>query len=394
MRTENKDEIIVVYPQGRIDSDNAQSFHEELKMSIGDCADKSVEINMENVDYISSAGLRVFLQLKKEGISFRITEVSINLYEIFSVTGFTEIFEVSKALRRISVDGCKILGKGFYGTVYRIDSDTIVKVYNSPDSIPMIKNEQLKARQAFLKGIPTAISFDLVKVDENYGAVFELLNARTFNDIIIEEPERTDEIIEIYVDFLKKVHATEMDHGSLPYSAGIYEAYLDTIREYLTDEQYSVLKEYFSEFPEDDHFVHGDFQLKNVMMTNGEPMLIDMDTLSAGHSIFDLAGLYVTYCSFREDEPDNSMIFFGISNETAEHIWDRVIKLYYGDRSDEELIAIQNRICLMAAIRFLYLIKISELKNNEFAEIRIRHNKEHIRDLLNRVDGLYFEDNR
>lgn len=391
MNIDKNDKVIVIYPSGRIDSNNAQSFLEELKTSIKNRGDRAVEINMENVDYISSAGLRVFLQLKKDGINFKITEVSLNLYETFSLTGFTEILDVNKALRRISVDGCKVLGKGFYGTVYRIDSDTIVKVYNTPDSIPMIKNEQLRAKQAFIKGIPTSISFDLVKVGENYGSVFELLDARTFNDIIIEEPERKDEIIKIYVDFLKKVHATEMDHGSLPYAAEIFEKYLDTVKKYLTDEQYSTLKGYFSKFPADDHFVHGDFQMKNVMMTNGEPMLIDMDTLSAGHPIFDLAGLYVTYCSFREDDPNNSMDFLGISNETAEYIWNKVIRLYFDDRSDDDILDIQNKICLVAVIRFLYLIEISELKNNEFAEIRIRRSKEHIRELLEKVDGLYFE---
>ena len=391
MKTEKNDKVIVVYPSGRIDSNNARSFLEELKTSTEDRGERAVEINMEDVEYISSAGLRVFLQLKKEGVEFRITEVSLNLYETFSLTGFTEILDVNKAVRRISVDGCRILGKGFYGTVYRIDPDTIVKVYNSPDSIPMIKNEQLRAKQAFIKGIPTAISFDLVRVGENYGSVFELLDARSFNDIIIEEPDRKDEIIRIYVDFLKKVHATEMDHGSLQYSAEIFEGYLDTIRMHLTDEQYSTLKGYFSGFPVDDHFVHGDFQMKNVMMTNGEPMLIDMDTLSAGHPVFDLAALYVTYCSFREDEPDNSMKFLGISNETAEYIWNKVFRLYFADRSDAEILDIQNRICLVAVIRFLYLIEISELKNNEYAEKRIRHSKEHIRELLEKVDGLYFE---
>ncbi len=391
MKIEKNDKVIVLYPSGRIDSNSAQPFLEEIKASIGDRGERAVEINMEKVEYISSAGLRLFLQLKKSGVNFKITEVSLNLYETFSLTGFTEILDVNRALRRISVDGCRIVGKGFYGTVYRIDSDTIVKVYNTPDSIPMIKNEQLRAKQAFVRGIPTAISFDLVKVGENYGSVFELLDAKTFNDIIIEEPEKIEETVTTYVDFLKKVHATEMEHGSLPYSTEIFEGYLDTVRKYLTEEQYSSLKGYLSAFPTDDHFVHGDFQMKNVMMTNGEPMLIDMDTISTGHPIFDLSGLYMTYCIFKEDEPDNTMNFLGISGETAEYIWKRVLNLYFDDRSDDEIMDIQNKIHLAALIRFLYLIEISDLKNNEYAEPRIRHSKEHIEELLEKVDGLYFE---
>ena len=42
-------------------------------------------------------------------------------------------------LREVSVDGCPVIGRGYYGTVYRLDADTIVKVYASPDSIPLIE---------------------------------------------------------------------------------------------------------------------------------------------------------------------------------------------------------------------------------------------------------------
>ncbi len=39
----------------------------------------------------------------------------------------------------------------------------------------MIKNEQRLAKRAFVKGVPTAISYDIVKVGDKYGSVFELL---------------------------------------------------------------------------------------------------------------------------------------------------------------------------------------------------------------------------
>ena len=52
----------------------------------------------------------------------------------------------------------------------------------------MIENEKKLAKLAFVAGIPTAISFDIVKIGNTFGSVFELLKAKTFNDLIKEKP--------------------------------------------------------------------------------------------------------------------------------------------------------------------------------------------------------------
>lgn len=47
--------------------------------------------------------------------------------------------KASKPMREISVEGCEVIGKGGNGIVYRLDPETIVKVYfgtrNSPEKI-------------------------------------------------------------------------------------------------------------------------------------------------------------------------------------------------------------------------------------------------------------------
>ena len=119
---------------------------------------------------------------KQAGSEVRIFDVSPEVYEILDMTGFTEFLTVEKRLREISVDGCEVIGRGFYGTVYRIDPETIVKVYSTPDCIPIIQNEQRLAKRAFVKGVPTAISYDIVRVGDSYGSVFELRScANTLN---------------------------------------------------------------------------------------------------------------------------------------------------------------------------------------------------------------------
>ena len=377
----------IIKLSGRIDSNNAPDW--EKKISEQADNNNDIVFDASELEYISSAGLRVLMKVKKKcGGEIRICHVSPEVYDIFDMTGFTELMKVEKRFRKLSVDGCEVIGKGFCGTVYRIDEETIVKVYHDPDSIPMIRNEQRLAKLAFVKGVPTAISYDIVKVGDDYGSVFELLRAKTFNDHLIGNPDSFDDILHRYVDFLKTVHATEMDKGTLPMARDKFIEYLDVIQEYVTAEQSDKLRELLSALPDDLHMVHGDFQMKNVMLVDNEPMLIDMDTLSTGQPIFDLQALYVTYIAFAEDCPNNLMEFLGIPNEWGEPIWNSILKYYFDNTDEAKLKEINNKIKLAAAVRFLYLLASTDLKNGELGEKRIRRTQEHIGELLAIVSDL------
>ena len=85
-----------------------------------------------------------------------------------------------KPMREISIEGCELIGKGGNGAVYGLDPETIVKVYygdrNSPEKID--QNREVTKR-AFVQGVPTTIAFDMVRVGENYGVVYEMIDAKS-----------------------------------------------------------------------------------------------------------------------------------------------------------------------------------------------------------------------
>ena len=65
---------------------------------------------------------------------------------------------------------------------------------------------------------------------------------------------------------------------------------------------------------------------------------------------------------------------------------------YYFDTKDEETRARnENRIRLLAAVRFLQLIGAPDATANELTEMRIRHTQEHLDELLEKVDSLILE---
>ena len=170
--------------KGRIDSNNAAETEKEILEKLGDKAGEPVVFDMQDLDYISSAGLRVLLRVRKDHPDMTIINTNPVVYEVLDTTGFTSMMNVEKAYRVVTVEGCEEIGRGANGTIYRIDQDNVVKVYNNADALEDIKHEREVARLALILGIPTAISYDVVRIGDSYGSVFELLNARSFSSII------------------------------------------------------------------------------------------------------------------------------------------------------------------------------------------------------------------
>jgi len=378
MTVSEKDGIVTIFLEGRIDSGNATQVEKEILGLMDENPGKEIAFDAEKLDYISSAGLRVLLKVQKaKAKPVMISNVSGEVYDIFETTGFTQLLNVRKKYRQISVDGCEIIGKGAYGTVYRLDEDTVVKKYESPEALSMIENEKKLAKLAFVAGIPTAISFDIVKIGNTFGSVFELLKAKTFNDLIKEKPSEADETIRKYTELIKQVHSISLAPGTLPSAKAEYLKKLDNIHPLLSDELYERMKEFYDSLPEDDHVIHGDLQMKNIMLSGDEPMLIDMDTLSQGLPIFDLGGIYLAYIAFVEDDPENCKRFFGIDKEMADRIFYGVMDNYYREISEQEKKEILEKVKIIGYTNFLNMLKPE--KHEELAALRIRHTIEFLK---------------
>ena len=168
---------------GRIDSNNAGEVEKKISEELSGFSGEPPVIDAEGLEYISSAGLRVLLKFcKMFSTKLNIINVSNDVYDIFEVTGFNELLKVRKKFREISVDGLPVIGGGISSIVYRIDPDTIVKVFNNAHrvyTLSMIEDYQRISREVFLHDIPTAIPFDVVKVGNFYGIVYEMIDADT-----------------------------------------------------------------------------------------------------------------------------------------------------------------------------------------------------------------------
>ena len=345
---------LIISLSGQIDSSNAPQVEKEIRELWRNHRCSTIELDCDRLKYVSSAGLRVILRLIQDTEHTRLINVHTELYEIMDLTGFTELAEVKKAYRTISVEGCEVIGEGAYGKVYRIDPDTIVKVYPNPDALQDIHRGRELSRLAFVEGVPTAIPYDVVRIEGGgHGSVFELLNAVSYAGLIIKGEKTPDEVAELSINLLKRIHSKEVHSEILPPMKNLTMDRAAALKGFLAPEEYEKLIGLIAAVPEDAHLVHGDYHLKNIMMQNGESLLIDMDTLGYGHPVFELEAMYNAYVGYGLADPGIISDFLGISAETAHAFWRRSLELYLGTRDAAAVNAVEEKVKVISLMRIM-----------------------------------------
>ena len=202
---------------------------------------------------------------------------------------------VSKALRQISVEGCEMIGSGAYGKVYRIDPETIAKIYTPGMSLEEVQKERDTAQKAFLLGIPTAISYDVVKSDDCYGVVFELLNAKTVAQCMDADPSCVKKMGVGSAKLLRELHQISVEDKTFPERKQEMLDWVEKIVPVLDASEIEEIRSFIQSVPDSKNFLHGDFNSKNIMVNGDEFLLIDIGDAAIGHAVFDVAGLVLPY---------------------------------------------------------------------------------------------------
>lgn len=381
MRHKLENDTLIIFLEGELNSYSSEAMSNEIDQIINENNGfKELVLDLESLHYISSAGLRVVLKIKQQFNNTSIVNASLQVYDVFEMTGFTSMMSISKALRKINIANAEVIGEGFFSTVYRLDKDTIAKVFNRTSDPEQIGRELRLAKEAFVLGVPTAISFDIVQAGDKLGVVFEMLDCMSLKTALLTDKNNYQEYLEKYASLLKKINTTVCFNKEIPNIKNFYLEKIEKIKPYLEDKYYLKAKQLIESIPDRNTFVHGDCHFKNIMVQNGELLLIDMDTLSVGHPIFELAAIYAPYCAFNEDDPGNSERFFGINAEDATKLYNSLLVLYFG--KDDPIT--KEKIKLVSYIHMVWWNRVNEPDN----KVRLEGCKGRLYQLLDKYNDL------
>ena len=291
-----------------------------------------------------------------------------------------------KEYRTISVDDCKQIGRGAKGDVYRYNDELIVKVYNEKNTYKDVEREISLARSAFVMGLPTAISFGIVSVGKGYGAMFELINAKTVSELIAKNPEHVDYYAEVMAKLARHIHSTKAADKKLVLDAN--DVLISWAMRGLWEEDAHLaqkLIDAINRLPPVDNLAHGDFHTGNVFLSDREPIFIDVDRMAAGTPFLDISGIYLFYVGYAEVDPKMIEDFMGFSVTTAKRFYDNFMKCYLNTQDEKEITEISRKAELLADVRLIGQIKKKAVLSDNNKKLKAR--------LLNRVRDLMQEIN-
>jgi len=338
---------------GRLDATSAPALEAALQLE----GIRELVMDLQACDFISSAGLRGVLKAIKETAKVNASMVLVgaqpHVMSVLEVTGLTRLVTVKPKAREISIEGLEFISAGMCGQCFRMDRETIVKLYNEGVEPRIAEQEKEFAKAAFVMGIPTAISYDVVSCGNRTGVVYEMLDAQLFSQLIRDDPQAVDAHAKTLADVARMIHTTPGDPALFPDIKHNLRGAIRQMDFFVAAHEIDILLGKLESIPDADTCVHFDLHTSNIMMREGEPVLIDMGDMSIGSYLFDVGLLC---CIYGLPELGSSEVVTKVPNDTGAKLWQGFIKHYFADKPPEEFEFFQRNMHFLASLRLIYTI--------------------------------------
>ena len=294
------------------------------------------------------------LKFRKKEPEVYIVNVSPEIYEILDVTGFRRLFQVEKALRNVRPEDYELIGKSSRGKIYRVDHDTVVRIYDKSVSVDAVRREQKNDHTALLLGVPAAISYEMVKSGNQYGIIYEMTDAFTLAEVAVKHPEKGAEYAKQYAQFVKDYQGVHVEEEEAETLKRLLHEKADNHDFGRTPEETGFLHRMIDAMPETDTLIHGELFPENIMMQDDELLLLVMSAVVTGPPAAEVALICRELSLHPEYGPDFAGTF---------------LREYTGLTDEAELAEYQKKMGLLYA--FLLCIAPGKAQGKEQALLRI-----------------------
>ncbi|MCR5302675.1 MAG: phosphotransferase [Lachnospiraceae bacterium] len=189
----------------------------------------------------------------------------------------------------VHIDQLEEIGKGSTATVYRLDEQHVLKVYDRPryrNRPDFVEREAAVSHATALAGLPVPDSHGVGTVDGFLCAVYDLIKGDSLGDVILEDPSTLKAWAGRMAQLAKQIHsldATDEVFTPVRMITKLYP-YIEPNIDGESMQRFKVLAEAVSG---GDKMVHTDFHFDNVLVDDGELRLIDAGGMSCGHPVYD-----------------------------------------------------------------------------------------------------------
>ena len=96
MKFTSENDTLVLFFEGELNSFNSEEVENEIESITKANSFKSLVLDLENLNYISSAGLRIIVRLKQQYNDTSARKPTKSVMDIFKMVGFENLIKVEK----------------------------------------------------------------------------------------------------------------------------------------------------------------------------------------------------------------------------------------------------------------------------------------------------------
>ncbi len=176
-------------------------------------------------------------------------------------------------------------------TIYR-DGETCVKVFDADYSKADVLNEALNQARIEETGLNIPKIKEVMMIDGKWAIVSDYIKGKTLAQLMIENPDKKAEYLEMFVDLQMKVHACTcpmLNKLKDKMNRKISQANIDATTRY-------ELHARLEGMPKHNKVCHGDFNPSNIIVTDeGECYILDWAHATQGNASADVARTYLLF---------------------------------------------------------------------------------------------------
>ena len=133
----------------------------------------------------------------------------------------------NKEYKFVSIKDCELIGQGKHGKVFQLNEEQIIKVYYDDSSLEIIELEREYSKKAFVLGVPTAITFGVVKTELGYGIIYESAGIMPLGTYIESHPDKLEECAKKFAEILTTLNSIEADTNLFN---SVHDWYIDKLK--------------------------------------------------------------------------------------------------------------------------------------------------------------------
>lgn len=251
-------------------------------------------------------------------------------------------------MRDIDLAAWTKVGEGGNGSTYENPSfpDVILKV-NKPrmNTLPVVEHEYSVSRAVEGVGLVTPKMLEIVRIGNLYGTVSERIrNKKSLSRLCHDAPSRIEEMARVLCSEGRKLFATPCPRDHFPSRREQLLAVIDKAS-FLNRKNKELVRDFALAIKESDGCVHGDFQMGNLVASEGRYYWIDLDRFAHGDPMFDIGHLFQIchiYASMKRVQE-----IFHMTEDQLHRFWDAFATEYTGKEDHGEFDILAGKFALL-----------------------------------------------